>query len=353
MAQPAIKLSGRVVSIADGAPVLFAHVYLPGTTFGTYSDESGRFVLEAQAWGRFELTVSHIEHDLATIELKAVDTPVELGDIALKSRAYQLGEVLVEADKNWGKYFEIFRREFIGATPNAKRCRIVNPLSLNFHYDENNNTLKAWAYETLIIENQALGYRIAYDLVRFEYDTRHGVTLFEGVPSFQPVEPQKSTQQKRLEKKRLAAYRGSVMHFLRSLYHNRLDKEGFVLEEPALLLQSKGEIPVRPEPVLPIREQLLQADEMEPEALLLKFSGKLWVKYTAEWEPRAYVMQSGVHTSRLTEAPRHPSSNLSLLADLVRIYPNGYVYKGSDLMLEGYFAWKKIADMLPLDYGVE
>ncbi len=346
-AQPSATLSGRVVSAASGAPVLYAHIYLPGTSFGTYSDEYGRFVLEARAWGRFELAVSHIEHELTTLPMQAGAERIELGDIRLQSRVYQLEGVAVKADKNWGKYFGIFRREFIGATPNARQCRIANPLVLNFHFDEERNILKAWAYETLIIENQALGYQISYDLVRFEHHLPQGATLFEGAPFFRQATPRNKSQQRRWERNRSEAYQGSIMHFVRSLYHDKLDADGFVLGEPGLMRWVQSEVPVRPELIPTTREQLVQADESEPGAMLLRLPGKMRVIYTAAQAPKAYVAQAGGGTAG------HPRSKLSLLADFVRIYPNGYVYNGTDLLLEGFFAWKKMADMLPLEYQAD
>lgn len=351
--QRAVTITGQLVSADDNSPVIYAHLYIPNTTFGAYSDDNGNFTLQAQVWESFDITISHIEHEIAVIQQVVSNDTLDLGVIKLKPRAHDLSEVVVTDNKDWQKHYAWFLEYFIGTTPNARQCKIVNNLALNFDYNDKNGTLTAWAYEPLVIENEALGYRLKYDLVLFEANIHDRSMMYKGFPFFEPMTSSRDRDHKRWQKNRVEAYRGSLMHFIKCLYHNTLEEEGFFIKKRNVIrtpIPDKNSVMRVQASEMPVeRDQLIQPDDTR-DALRLAFNETLTIQYTGEEESMAYVTQNQISVGIPKTAP-FQSSKLQLTSKFVQIYPNGYVYDGTYLLVEGYFAWEKIADMLPLDYA--
>ena len=106
---------------------------------------------------------------------------------------------------------------------------------LDLNYDEATGTLKASSVDFLIIENNDLGYKIRYLLTSFVKNGtgKDGQRLhFQGAALFEEMHGT-APQEKRWLKKRQEAYEGSMMHFLRSGLENRIDEEGFRVQQLA------------------------------------------------------------------------------------------------------------------------
>lgn len=350
LAQRTVAIFGKLVSSKDNSPVIYANLYIPNTSYGTYSDDQGNFSFKAQVWESFELVISHVEHDITVVKLTMPGEEINVQTIHLQPKAYDLQEVVVKDDKNWKAYYEMFRKSFIGTTPNSRQCEITNRLVLNFDYDSTTQILKAWAYEPLKISNKALGYELTYDLISFEIDNRKGAVFYQGFPFFKSMEVPNKRRAKRWDKERQEAYHGSVMHFIRSLYSGTLEKEGFSMKAQVRQEEMSGNrmmIRMGEEMVQP--EALLTKDPVEG-VLRLQTPHKLRLQYDGEKESAAYVQDRSVGLSGSPQAAKFQTSYIRLATDFVRIYSNGYIDNGLDMMLEGYFGWEKIADMLPFDY---
>ena len=81
------------------------------------------------------------------------------------------------------------------------------------------------ATEPLVIVNKALGYKILYQLEEFQVDYKNNSMMYLGFPLFEEM-----GSKKRWKKAREKAYQGSVMNFMRCLYDNKLQQEGYVRE---------------------------------------------------------------------------------------------------------------------------
>jgi hypothetical protein len=106
---------------------------------------------------------------------------------------------------------------------------------LVFDFDRNTNRLRVTAGEPLLIENRALGYLLTYDLTKFEYDTLNHAFIYGGFPFFKELEPRNAAVQARWLKNREEAYKGSMLHFMRSLYAGDLGNAGFEVRRKMVL----------------------------------------------------------------------------------------------------------------------
>src|SRR5471030_1311145 len=118
----------------------------------------------------------------------------------------------------------IFLTEFIGSV--SKDCTITNPDDIYFTYRRKNDSLTANSDKPLIIQNKKLGYKITYFLTYFKHVAVH--TTYQGNYFFEEdtagLQPKEI---KKIIKAREDAYFGSRMHFIRSLWADKLKESDF------------------------------------------------------------------------------------------------------------------------------
>ena len=385
------SLKGKVTTSDTHKPVALANVYLSNTAVGTITGENGEFVIESFPEGRFDLVVSFIGYETFTTTVQSAKLPSFL-EIVIKPKVDVLQEVIVSPyEKNgWEKWGRTFTDYFIGTSANAADCKLLNAEVLKFRHNKKTNTLSAFADETLVIENNALGYRLKYDLTKFEYHFSTGLLYYQGYPFFEDMEAKSKRLNRKWHARRDDCYYGSVMHFMRSFYRNTLSQEHFEVRrlirisaaekkrvrgifQEQVAKNSMGRIIMldadafgpdvhkdsvnyylkvmrQPEKLNVLIDQKLPGDSIgfgvDSTTAGLYFTDYLQVIYTAKKIPNEYALFS-------RQPPGIPlRSELTLPADKeVHVLANGLYYEGFDLLTLGYWAWsEKIANMLPYEY---
>jgi hypothetical protein len=383
------RIFGKVVD-TNKNPLIGASVYLNNTSVGTTTDENGEFYLLANEG--YDLVASYLGYysSKLTLDSKNISNYITF---KLSSKVDVLDEVVIKKKKRISrnkraKYLRMFKQEFIGKTNLSKSCSILNEEVLEFDYDPFTSTLEVYASKPLIIKNAGLGYLITYDLVHFQLDSKE--VTFLGYTKYEPL---KGSQRKknRWEEKRLKAYYGSKMHFLRTINYGNLKTQGFVMDlferiynpnrpaqekidEAKKLIREKGGLQVNP---FKRNQQLdrklayardiieksyikkhIEKDIKKSISLVdftlekdkkysLKFSKFLRIFYTKEPEEKRYQKESDIPFKNFQ------TSIISLNESTVRITASGVLEKPLDVFLEGYWAYEKIADALPLDYQLD
>ncbi len=227
-AQTTYTITGSVLDNETNEAIPGAQIFLNGTTIGTTSDENGLYVLDKIPGGIFDLNVSVLgfEGSSTTINTSSLAATY---DFVLTAKIYALGEVTIRPNPdNWKNDFEQFRKYFIGIGPFSKNTKIKNPEVLSFDFDPDTKTLRAQVYDNLIIENKDLGYLITYYLDFFEINYATGTTHYYGRPFFQTLSSKRNIIIEMWSKNREIAYKGSFLHFTRSLVENKVEEDGFV-----------------------------------------------------------------------------------------------------------------------------
>jgi hypothetical protein len=369
-AQAQINIAGRVLDADSRQPLPGANVFFANTTKGTQTNAEGQFQLRQVSRGNYELIVSFVGYETISRRIE-VDTLMPLLTVLLSPKAQALAEVKIKPrrDPLWATHYRLFLENFVGATPNGLRCKIKNPKALWFDDDRKQQLLTGGATEVLVIENEALGYRIKYQLEGFNYDYRRRYVTYLGYPAFEEIEPKNERQAKRWEQQRQKAYYGSVTHYMRSLVRRRVAQEGFITQKIIettdtvrnVTLQVKvgdsfqNRNPTRKMQVLlPDTLQFERlAEASEPGRVKLLFNERLQVIYTKAFEEPEYQQLTGLNrlsttNNRLVNRPQ--TSRLLMLSENVVVLSDGNYYDPLNLILEGYWGWKKMADTLPLDY---
>lgn len=394
--QAQLTLSGTVVSADTHFPVVSANVYLNNSTVGTITNENGQFALLRFPNGRFDLVVSCIGYETYHITLQSNQLPEKIS-VLLKPTTRELQEVIVEAyDKNgWRKWGKTFMDNFMGTSANVRDCKLVNPGDVHFRYSEKRQMLIATGADLLIIENKALGYILKYNLTRFEYRTASQEFFINGYALFENMTPRNAKQEANWVQNRKDAYYGSMMHFMRSLFQNKIKEQKFEVKQIlqltnaqymyfrkryAYYLNNKDKL-VTPfaenDPNDPINQDLIPKDSIgiytavfntqknqrivvdslltgddlayriDSVTMGLYFTGRLQIVCTDKENPREfrpYLPRDLAFRPALSEAYLVNRKPLAVLG-------NGSFFDGGDLMIAGFWAWsEKMCNKLPYDY---
>ena len=173
-------VKGRIIDSQTRELVPFAAVYFAGTFMGTTSDQEGNFQMDVTSFASMPLTISAIGYYSYTLSDFSIGGPLV---ILLTPKVYEIGEVMIsgkDAARRRKAKLKAFRNEFLGRSPNARRCEILNEEVISFSYHSNKDTLRAFAMEPIQIHNKALAYKVTYYLDQFEFNKRTNSLYFSG-----------------------------------------------------------------------------------------------------------------------------------------------------------------------------
>jgi len=387
-AQQSYTLSG-VVKDKQGEPLPGVAIYVSDYKLATATDNQGKYVLKLKP-GNYTILVQLIGFKSTDKAISIEDKDVR-ADILLTESSTQLAEVTIKPDPNRMAYLNTFKAYFIGLTDNADRCKILNSELIRFDYDSEKRILNATTDDFLIIENQALGYKIKFLVKEFQYDYRAGIVFYEGFPHYEDL-PGNAAKKEKWEKKRIEAYNGSSQHFFSALFNNRTKEEGFIINKlirneaqesladsiaqsqesgfTARTLTLPGATTFNQPKKTVAKGKLeklslghnvamLNRREISTDTLVhwynddirrINFTNVLYVIYTKEKESSSYLSRVRMSINRPSDLGRAQISLINLRGGSVFFYKNGGINNARSMINEGYWAWEKVADSVPMDY---
>ncbi|MEM1407228.1 MAG: carboxypeptidase-like regulatory domain-containing protein [Bacteroidota bacterium] len=379
---------GQITESGTNQPVQFANVYFANTTIGTTTNPDGTFKLSEFPSGKYDLTVSFVGYNTYSRSFELSENETLKVAIELVPEVVNLPEVFITADtSNWKRNFQSFRNYFLGTTPASTKTQIINKKALTFYDDYNQRTLYAHAREPLVIGNDWLGYEITYDMISFQMEYRAGKLAYYGVPRFSYLKPKNKSKGKRWERNRNKAYKGSLLHFFRSMAEGNFEKDKFVVFEllkipnpdrlPDNLIEERisyyqkgvktasgGSVTIsvgsanvlngsdslsyylkerrKPKEVDSLGRQFKTGKELL-EGDYVNFIGMLQIIYKGAKEALEYPFKS-------RSTPGYQESRLHI-KDRLKLYDNGYYEDVRSTYVEGYWSWVgTMASLLPMDY---
>jgi hypothetical protein len=339
-------VSGKVIDAVTKAPMLGASVFAQNTTQGTATDAEGNFKL-ALSNGGYDLVFTFTGYQTETKRISSGDEGNKNIVIELKQKEKALEDVVItsssEVKDGWEKYGDFFLENFIGKTENSKYCSIKNKDAVHFYFSKKRNRLKVLATEPLDIVNEALGYKIKYTVDSFTYEYNTQVSLYTGYPLFEEMQTTDTAKQNLWAANRLKTYKGSLLHFMRSVYNKQLKEEGFEIQ--FLVKTDDKETPVLlPNPYGAInysKDDSTQTVEMKPNQT------NVAVIYNKAEPEQNYL------AANPDEPQKFQLSVLSFIpGQSIIIEQNGYYFDQTDIIINQYLGWKKMADMLPYDFKI-
>ena len=338
-------VNGKVFDKNTKIPLSAASVFAQNTTFGVATDSEGNFKLKLPSGG-YILVITFTGYETESIR---ISNNSDLSNILieLKPRERSMEEVSVvssnEVKDGWQKYGQFFTDNFIGKSGFSTQASIKNPEVLKFYFSKKRNRLKVLATEPLVVLNDALGYNLKFAVDSFTYEYNSGTTLFVGYPLYEEITGTPE-QVVRWKENRKLAYKGSQLHFMRSIFNKTIAGDGF--EVQFLVKNNKSEKTI---PVTNIYAALnYEKDDSTKTVEFFPNQPDVIIIYKNAKPPSSYLefdskANKEFQVSVLTFTPEHS----------IVIEQNGYFFEQADLTVNGYWGFQKIGDMLPYDYVIE
>jgi hypothetical protein len=361
-----VSVIGKVIDQNTGSPIEYACVFIANTTVGAYSDEKGEFSLSFSQDGVLCLVVSHVCYETYIGNINADNGNLNIL-VKLKTKIYELQTVnIIEEDPHREAKIEAFSKGLLGQSKNSLRCRILNPSILQLygkrpHFILENWNLKVSADSMLIINNEALGYKIKYKLVYFDLTFKR--LIFYGYPLFENIVTA-TNNPSRIIQRRKVAYEGSKLHFFRSLYSHSLEEEGFEIyrimayekdtDDPKYGLLGDSVFIGKSNVMLKqTKERLNLYDYLTYDSISrsrkLNILQPFEIRYIRRSEEDNYNRYPNYFLG-LKRPFNAQTTIVKLKNNNIQFYSNGSLEKPDELITIGYWSYKQLADLLPYDY---
>lgn len=312
-------LTGVVLDHKNDEPLPGATIYIDGTTRGTITDAHGNFSIELTD------TSPPVIFRYVGYEQLSLDQPNRYSRVTVKLKELvdNLDEVVLYKPIFTQKQkYEAFIREFLGSSEAALDCKILNPDVIRLDYDPKEKLLKAYASEPIKIVNTYLGYELDYTLFDFELSftrvslrPRDQVQVYiAGTTFFKDI----SGGTEMFLNRRREYYKGSKMHWIRSIYSNSLRNNGFKLIQRRRSVDASSLF------------TLVQDNEDEKSK---------WIIFKEDIPEftRVYISDEDI-TDVKVNVPK------LLISSMGNFYPI------DGLFFLGFMGNKRVGDLLPLDY---
>ena len=376
------KVSGVALDSVSHEPLAFASVFMANTTLGVTTNDKGEFEFARVPKGSYDIVGSYVGYRLGKQTITVETTPLKL-TLNLAPTGNQLGEVVVRPAPNKPEEYRRFTELFIGGSTFSEQCHISNPDDVRVMLDDSTQELTARTKEYLQIDNDALGYRLKYYGLYFAYDKEAQSITYYGQPVFEEMKPRDETQRRLWAANRLTAYTGSFMHFLRSVYTNRLEAGGFLAQQirvtpnpryernqqqrTALLAAGAAGAysPAEQDSLRRWSREVAEVATLYPEARpidslrVVKPNGRICLRYTGQLQvahfgeapdPRFKQRMGTLGYSRKPFPLLRQVSRLQLTDGEAEIQADGSLRNPLDVAIGGYWGFEKIGEFLPYDY---
>lgn len=347
-AQEAVYEVNGVIRDAKTLETLpFANIFFSGTTYGTASDANGEFTLMAKEPGTYNLVISFngFKPFKKEIDLNKPGRIEVTANLLPRPKSVSGVTVTAKKDRKWKRLLKTFKTIFLGTSKNAETCEILNEDILFLDYDEREGIFTAFADEPLIIDNPALGYKVSYVLESFKINYNEGYFDFAGYPSFELMEGD-DRQKAGWTQERDRAYFGSVQHFFREVYRENSYEAGFRVRKA--WDRDKDRLMDNQEFYVDSLARLSR-DYVRKELI---FNDFIYVKYLNEVPEKAYIATLNSTAPATIRYGKTQTSWFAMTAKEGKVVfeKSGYWVNAKAFILEGYWSFLKMADLLPLDY---
>lgn len=339
------QVSGKVID-KNKKNVPFANVYINNTSIGTTTDQNGNFSLRIPArFSKIDLVISFVGYE--TLKKTILQSEKKLQNLVFTLQTgIELKEVKVVAkhDNEWRKKWKVFNRGLLGESEFFKDCKILNPEVIVLTYDKKKKVV-ATAREPLIIQNDAFGLKIRFQMDKFESDGEK--TYFSGLKYFEKITPASPQEQKIWERHKKKSYRDSFRNFLVALKDNKVEENGFAIFKVLLPKEMYfGKTTVNQE----VKDGILKPCEAK-EICMFDRETEEFVFYS-EYPLMIFVTSRFNPIKLFTDYPYYYS-----IVNLVNFHAtfgeNGWLTKPNGILIQGYWGHEGFANMLPDDYFPE
>lgn len=310
-----------------GEPLVGATIYFDGTSLGTMTNDEGLFEITIASELNTSLIISFVGYEKLIIPQPKFGIKYK---VILKPKLEELNEIILsDGGFTRKQMMRLFKEQFLGLTKAGKKCTIENENEIYFYYDTKLNRFHAYCDVELVINNPYLGYKVYYDLNRFEVNfKKYSIvseliysSIYSGDSRF--VETDSTSK---IKKRRKDAFEGSITHFMRELSNNNFSNKGFQLyyrrlvTNPTYHFSMKDTLGMKKISVL---------QKLKPIANT-KFQEELSILYNKKQQSKVIFFDNTFFVDRF-----------------------GLFTNYEKILFSGVLTEKRVGDLLPANYGVE
>jgi hypothetical protein len=266
--QAQIEVRGRIIDVITDEPVLYASVYIDGTTYGTTTDSAGYYTLKNVNLP-CQIVFGHTSYFSKSFKATQDNLPDPV--IFLTPKNIGVDEVVfsIKNPNLREKYLKLFKEKFLGDDRWGLQAIIENEDALRFRWEYDTLNLSysqrekikdsgldivpiekvegkdglyhvpirftAEAKQPLKIVLPSTGYHLTYDLQSFSLEYFPAIDFlywkYSGFCLYQAIEPKSNAELFKYKRNRLNAYYNSPMHLLRAMYFKKIRANGYVIVE--------------------------------------------------------------------------------------------------------------------------
>ena len=307
-----------------------ANVYVDATNIGVVTNSNGEFKIEIPKIDNALLVISFMGYE----KLYISDFSKNNLTYTLQPKENELEEVMI-TDSSFSRadLLKVFKREFLGE--NHKKCNIINEDAIRIKFDDNSNSISAFSNEDLIIINKKLNYKIRFNLIDFEAQLSFKdlapqylkQSFFYGTSFFEDHEEMKKKHIKRRKK----AYLGSIQHFFKSLYFNKVEENEFAVFKNSFQVPSKS---------------ILKVEKQNSNSFLKL--GESDAQKNADFYER--TGKEVPYFFRVSLLYKKEQTDIRFTSNSIQFDKYGNYFPVQDVLLIGEMAKNKLGGMLPSNY---
>lgn len=322
-----------------------AIVFVNNTSIGTITNENGSFQLNIpNKFSQVELVICL--GGFKTIKRK-INYSLEVQVFKIQMEKVILSNeksVSTKLDKDWKQKWKIFEKALLGDSEFARNCKILNPEVVKLVYDKDRKVI-ATAIEPVQIKNNALGYKILYQMNKLVSDgsTSHS----SGLKYFEKIRTNNASIKRRWEKNRKDVFSDSFRNFLLALSLNKLEENDFEVYKIALDNTT-------------LSGQRSIANDLKDGALIATEATRIctYDKETENFFIRSEYPLIIFLKKRQTKKPYfldypYKYSEIVLPRGYAEFTENGWPIRPNSIVMKYYWGIEGISNILPDDYDVQ
>lgn len=314
------QVTGVVTDQQSGKPLSKADVFINSTTLAAITNEKGEFQLQGIAPGFAELVIYKSGYELFKSSLRIQADKAYKLNLQIIPTAEKPKTAKVKADEEYRKNMQWFERGLLGTTSNTAVCKITNAKALQL--TRSGDIIHVSATEPLVIENNALGYRVKIYLQDFDAGVED--VHIRGAQKYDTMSSRDFTQRDTWQRNRLKAYWGSERHLFYALLQGRAGQEGFELTDA----QGKR-----------LQTDTLVGKGKLPGYSRIKLSNKTQVRYQIERG-----------SSGIQQTDQQGQISWIVPKEGIEVSQDGLLFNRKSIEVSGYWAQNRLADQLPDNY---
>ncbi|GAB3506780.1 peptidase associated/transthyretin-like domain-containing protein [Emticicia fontis] len=325
--------------------VQFVKVFVNNTTIGTSTNDKGNFQLNIpDKFSQVELIVSIAGYKSIKRKIN-YSSEIQVFRFQLAGNDILKEDIITtKHDKDFENKWKVFEHALLGDSKFAKDCEILNPEVIRLEYNKDKKVI-ANANEPVLIKNYALGYKILFQMDKFESD---GLTLdLSGQKFFEKLNPNNISLKKKWDKNQKDVFSDSFRNFLMVLTRNKLEENDFeVFKRTYIKTLDDGQKTLTSEVkngvLVPVNANAICTYDKDVESFSLhsEYSLLVFVKKRIDSKPL------------YTDYP-YKYTEIVLPKGSARFTDNGWLTRPNGVILKEFWSFGGLATQLPYDYNIE